>query len=170
MINTSKTLVLLEKFYDELTILTSNLELIHKHRLKCTTGCSSCCIDDVTVFEIEAVYIKQHNETLLKSKSPYSKGACAFLDKNGACRIYPTRPYVCRTQGLPLRWIDELKNGTLVEMRDICPENENGTPVESLREEECWRLGLFEKKLATFQFQTYKGKMKRVTLRSLFIP
>ena len=33
------------------------------------------------------------------------EGACAFLDGEGGCRVYPDRPYVCRTQGLPLRWI-----------------------------------------------------------------
>jgi uncharacterized protein len=28
---------------------------------------------------------------------------CAFLDETGACSIYPVRPVLCRTHGLPLR-------------------------------------------------------------------
>ncbi|MBK7707050.1 MAG: hypothetical protein IPJ30_15135 [Acidobacteria bacterium] len=55
---------------------------------------------------------------------PHTRGACAFLDQD-ACRIYPDRPYVHRTQGLPLRWIeDDLEEA--FKYRDICPLNEAG--------------------------------------------
>lgn len=92
---------------------------------------------------------------------------CAFLDKNDACRIYENRPYVCRTQGLPLRWFDEIED-ELVELRDICPLNEEGVPVENLEEEKCWTIGEFESKLAELQKEFGQGKNKRIKLRKLF--
>ena len=158
----------LKEVYSELDGKTSSLELLHKNLLHCKCKCTDCCVDDLTVFEIEAEYIQQNHGALLNFESPHSSGACAFLDEKGACRIYSIRPYVCRTQGLPLRWIDERDNGSIVEMRDICSLNESDTPVEILPEEECWTIGPFEAKLATLQVQLDKGKMRRVFLRSLF--
>lgn len=135
----------------------------HAARLQCRRGCSSCCVDDLTVFEIEAERIRSRNGPLLRGESPHPPGACAFLDGDGGCRIYDDRPYVCRTQGLPLRWTeDEL------EYRDICPLNdETGAPLESLPVEFCWTLGPYEGRLASLE-QKRGGEMKRVALRSLF--
>jgi len=31
-----------------------------------------------------------------------NSNACVFLDQEGACKIYPYRPLICRTHGLPL--------------------------------------------------------------------
>ena len=104
---------------------------------------------------------------MLETEKPHNEGACAFLDETGACRIYKDRPYVCRTQGLPLRWFDEIEN-QLVELRDICPLNEDGEPIEDLPEKECWTLGEFEAKLAELQKAFGKGEMKRIKLRNLF--
>ena len=141
---------------------------LHGERLLCRKGCSGCCRDDLTVFEVEAEHIRRHHSGLLASASPGTKGACAFLDAEGACRIYESRPYVCRTQGLPLRWIDEHEDGTPVEMRDICPLNEIGPPIEILDEDQCWTIGPFEEALADLQTQCDDGQLSRVTLRSLF--
>ncbi|MGB7568294.1 MAG: YkgJ family cysteine cluster protein, partial [Chitinivibrionales bacterium] len=84
--------------------LVDRLSLMHDSRLRCKRGCYDCCVDDVSVFEIEALNIRHFNEALLKTGIPHPKGLCAFLDNKGACRIYEHRPYVCRTQGLPLHW------------------------------------------------------------------
>jgi hypothetical protein len=144
------------------------LSIIHASRLHCQKSCTDCCIDDLTVFEIEALNIQKFNKTLLKTGIPHVKGMCAFLDDEGACRIYEQRPYVCRTQGLPLHWIEERENGSMVAMRDICPINDPGTPVESLPEDVCWKIGPFEEQLARLQLSLDKGEMRRVKLRDLF--
>jgi hypothetical protein len=97
-------------------------------------------------------------------------GACAFLDEQGACRIYAQRPYVCRTQGLPLRWIDEeALAGVSVEHRDICELNEpeGAAPITELPAEQCWTLGPAELKLQALSLQ-HTGGLERVALRSLF--
>lgn len=74
-------------------------------RLHCAAGCCDCCVDDLTVFEVEALRIEAHCADLLYQGEPHPPGACVFLSEDGKCRIYEHRPYVCRTQGLPLRWM-----------------------------------------------------------------
>ena len=55
---------------------------------------------------------------------PHPPGACAMLDADGACRVYAARPYVCRTQGLPLRWAE--RRGMETEILEILPGEEAG--------------------------------------------
>lgn len=152
--------------------VATRLFLFHGDRLQCRRGCSSCCVDDLSVFEVEAHEIRVHNAPLLMVGVPHATGACAFLDHDGACRIYAERPYVCRTQGLPLRWMDdepgmEAGLSSSVELRDICPLSEAGNPVELLREEDCFTLGPAEERLARIQCAT-EHPSGRVLLRSLF--
>jgi len=144
------------------------LTAVHGNRIRCAPGCSSCCVDDITVFAVEAERIREHHQTLLGTGTPHARGACAFLDDAGRCRIYEHRPYVCRTQGLPLRWMDEDDERNVVEMRDICPLNEEGTPVEELATEDCWTIGPFEERLAELQHHYGGAAMTRVRLRTLF--
>ena len=99
---------------------------------------------------------------------PHPPGACAFLDADGACRIYADRPYVCRTQGLPLRWFAAGAGGATVELRDICGLNESDTPIEALSAESCWLIGPVEDNLGELQASVDAGKRGRVALRDLF--
>ena len=139
----------------------------HAARLRCGRGCDACCVDGISVFEIEAARIRRGNEALLATAAPHAEGACAFLDGEGACRIYEDRPYVCRTQGLPLRWFDRSEDGATVELRDICPLNDDpDLPLETLPADDCWTIGLYESRLAALQ--TDDPAAPRVLLRDLF--
>lgn len=158
----------LADLYREVDRKALELRGLHTGRLRCTQGCSTCCVDGITVFEVEAGYIEHHAGDLIKTAEPHPEGACAFLDEGGACRIYQYRPYVCRTQGLPLRWMEEAGDGVVVEMRDICPVNDAGPPVETLPEEHCWTVGPFETRLAALQALASGDAMIRIPLRSLF--
>ncbi len=162
---------ILEQFYNEVDLLTKFLSERHKSRLKCNAGCFSCCVDNITVFEVEAENIKSRYSDLLNNEKPYPEGQCAFLNDEGECRIYQHRPYVCRTQGLPLRWIEEINEEQLIEMRDICPLNEENEPLVNISAEDCWTIGPFEEKLATIQMEFSDKPMgeNRVALRSLFL-
>ncbi|MFO0737844.1 MAG: YkgJ family cysteine cluster protein [Labilithrix sp.] len=137
-------------------------------RLHCRPGCADCCVDGLTVFAIEAAEIVAHHPSVLEEE-PHPPGGCAFLDGAKRCRIYEHRPYVCRTQGLPLRWLEEdEETDEVYEARDICPLNaspaaEPLTPLEELPPEECWSIGPFEERLAREQ-----NDGARVALRSLF--
>jgi hypothetical protein len=146
---------------------TGRLHVLHAARLKCREGCSSCCVDDLTVFEVEAAQVRRHHAELLATGTPHAVGACAFLDERGGWRIYAERPYVCRTQGLPLRWREEGDDGA-VELRDICPLNEAGEPLAELPADACWTLGPAEERLALLQLATDPGS-PRTRLRDLFV-
>lgn len=101
----------------------------------------------------------------------FGGGRCAFLDAEDACRIYPHRPYVCRSQGLPLRWLDHDEEQ---ELRDICPLNAgpDGVDLISQPADACFELGPFEGRLAMLQAVHQRAKpgtpLKRVALRNLF--
>lgn len=133
----------------------------HGARLQCKRGCNGCCVDELTVYEVEAAAIVRKHRSLLESATPHPPGRCAFLDEDGGCRIYEERPYVCRTQGLPLRWIEGSR-----ELRDICTLNAEGEAIESLPPQACWPIGPVEARLAAMQERT--GSMERVALRDLF--
>jgi uncharacterized protein len=159
----------LNEIYREIDQVSCGLFDLHSQRLLCRQGCKGCCMDGITVFEVEAQNIIEQYHDLLDHGVPYAEGACPFLDREGSCRIYMHRPYVCRTQGLPLRWLDETKTGDIVEMRDICPVNDFGPAIETLPEEQCWTIGPFELRLAALQALVSGNEMRRVPLRSLFI-
>ena len=140
----------------------------HAGRLQCGRGCADCCVDGIAVFEVEAERIRRAHPQLLEQGRPRRPGACAFLDADGACRIYDDRPYVCRTQGLPLRWFVQTPEGETVEHRDICPLNEPGPAVESLSADDCWTIGPVEGQLAALARPAQGRTMRRVPLRDLF--
>ncbi|MEE2658611.1 MAG: YkgJ family cysteine cluster protein [Candidatus Latescibacterota bacterium] len=140
----------------------------HRERLQCRKGCSSCCVDDINVFEVEAAHIRRHHTELLAHGEPHEVGMCAFLDGAGGCRIYDSRPYVCRNQGLPLRWLDQDESGEWVELRDICVLNELAPPIAELSADLCWELGWVEGRLAAIQDEVDEGKLRRIALRDLF--
>lgn len=153
----------------EVDAWVADLVALHAARLRCGRGCAGCCQDELTVLEVEALRIRDRHPELLASGAPHPAGACAFLDAQGGCRIYADRPYVCRTQGLPLRWLEEREGDEWVEYRDICPLNEEGPPIEELELEDCWSLGIFEPRLADLQEELQGGgEPRRVALRDLF--
>ena len=139
----------------------------HRGRLQCKRGCFECCTDDLSVLEVEAEAIRERHAELLASSKPAPIGRCAFLDADGACRIYESRPYVCRTQGLPLRWLEEDDEGAIVEQRDICPLNLEGPGLASLPDADCFQLGIYEQRLVSLQMQGF-SRLNRVHLRSFF--
>jgi len=146
----------------------------HAVRLQCRAGCAGCCVDELTVFEVEAERIRAEHPELLRDGVPHDVGACAFLDAEGRCRIYSARPYVCRTQGLPLRWLEEGESpegggpGEIVERRDICTLNEEGPSILSLDAEDCWSLGPVEERLGALQERFGGSAPRRLALRALF--
>lgn len=156
-----------DRLHAAVDALTAPLALRHAARLRCRRGCSGCCVDDLTVFEVEAAAIVRKHGALLREGRAARAGACAFLDDAGGCRIYEERPYVCRTQGLPLRWLDEV-DGEVHELRDICALNAEGEPLEALPDDACWSLGPVEAKLAELQAKHDGGAGRRVALRELF--
>ncbi len=155
--------------HDEVERETRALAAVHADRLQCRRGCHACCVDELTVTQIEAERIRRAHPELLAAGTPHPVGACAFLDGEGACRVYTERPLVCRSQGLPLRIYFEDEDDEIEERRDICPLNlEGGPPLESLPEEECWLVGVHELRLAHLDERAGGSDEARVRLRDLF--
>jgi uncharacterized protein len=160
-----------ERVHGAVDRLVAPLAATQGARLRCCAGCHGCCADGLAVFAIEADLIELRHADLLANGAPSGGGGCAFLDGEGQCRIYESRPYVCRTQGLPLRWLGRDEHEGAVELRDICVLNvEGGPPLEALPADQCWTLGPVEARLAARQIgaDADGGFGRRVTLRGLF--
>lgn len=168
VIRTEHALAALRQLHDDVDRRAADLAALHSDRLQCRRGCAACCIDDLSVSQIEAERIRSAHPKLLAEAAPHPEGACAFLSEDGACRIYADRPYVCRTQGLPLRWLDEDADGEIHEQRDICELNLAGPSIDGLEDEACWLLGPSELALDRIEQRWRPGPQLRVRLRELF--
>lgn len=144
----------------------ARLEQRHSARLVCARGCSGCCLDDLTVFDVEAERIRLEYAEVL-AQLPHPAGACAFLDDEGACRVYGARPYVCRTQGLPLLHFHENAAEDIVEERSICELNAEGGPLDQIDMDDCWLIGPIELELQKLQ-ESATGDQRRTALRNMF--
>ena len=151
--------------HDEVDATAGALAKQHAARLECKRGCTACCVDELTVFEVEAERLRRGAGAVL-AEAPGPAGACALLDTDGACRAYADRPYVCRTQGLPLAWFEE-HGDDVVQRRTICELNVAGEPLEELDEDALWLVGPVELRLQQLQ-QRFGGDQARVALRDLF--
>lgn len=86
------------------------IRILHGKDITCSKGCSSCCIN-LTVFPVEFYAILQD----LKDKRAKSGNisfnesttSCGFLDEERLCRIYSSRPIICRTHGLPILFLND---------------------------------------------------------------
>lgn len=77
--------------------------------LHCRPGCADCCVA-FSVFPLEAAIIAARAADLvagLTAAQPAPAPDVCVLLENGRCRIYPFRPIICRSQGLPLAYVDE---------------------------------------------------------------
>lgn len=144
----------------------------NRERLRCGRGCAACCVDDITVFELEADRIRAEYPAVLANARPHARGACAFLSDDGLCRVYRARPYVCRTQGFPLRWAAEIPDapGEIGEYRDVCALNDRPElpALDAIDADDCWTLGPIEEVLRRLQEARDGGVGRRVALRDLF--
>lgn len=84
--------------------------------MQCANGCASCCILE-TVAPLEAAVIAAHlaaaGPPVMPARAAHQ---CVFLDRAASCAVYPVRPIICRTHGMPLQYPE-------METLDICPLN-----------------------------------------------
>ena len=97
------------------------MDAVGEH-IVCRQGCDGCCGHSLSVFSVEADLIDDYMATLQpyqleKIRSRVAAGShCSFL-VDGLCSIYPVRPVICRTHGLPI---------VSSQGRDCCPMNLEG--------------------------------------------
>lgn len=102
----------------------------HADQLACRAGCTACCRQDLHVSRVEAEHIlgwlgahplppRDPAPTTVDDHPLFEAlqngQPCAFLAQGGHCAIYPVRPIICRTHGLPVL--------TPEDKLDSCPMN-----------------------------------------------
>lgn len=85
--------------------------------MKCGPGCSGCCMR-FSVLPLEAAVVSGILGTR-RTTAGNDREKCLLL-ADDLCQVYEVRPVICRTQGLPLGYIDE-EAGT-IEV-SVCPLN-----------------------------------------------
>jgi uncharacterized protein len=89
------------RFRQQVDDRIARLEAIHGQHLACRPGCCGCCVN-LTVFAVELYSIAGQLAEAGICELPFDPRAiCGWLDK-GLCRIYATRPIICRTHGQPV--------------------------------------------------------------------
>ena len=90
---------------NKIDTLSESLEKMHHQHLNCKKGCDLCCMA-ISVFPVEFYAIKEELDK--KSVSglavPQNDEDCRYLVDH-SCIIYPSRPVICRTHGLPLLYM-----------------------------------------------------------------
>ena len=111
----------------------ARLEAAWPREFACGPGCSGCCQRSLTVFPVEAASIRaflasggalppSEGEPFVSPLvvlEPDEAEPCSFLDGAGRCRIFPVRPVICRSHGLPLA----VPDGAGGLRGDCCPLN-----------------------------------------------
>ncbi len=105
----------------------------HRAQMRCQSGCTACCRQQLSVARAEAHHILSwllDNGVPAQDPAPTDidqhplfdalsgQDPCVFLGPEGKCGIYPVRPIICRTHGLPIDLEDD--------QVDTCPLNFDG--------------------------------------------
>lgn len=101
--------------------MASDLLKIHGPEIVCRPGCSDCC-RNLTVWPVEFYAILEDLRSLGFSSLVFDeKETCGFL-KDGLCQIYPFRPLICRTHGLPIAFENDSTQEPQISV-SFCPKN-----------------------------------------------
>lgn len=158
----------LESIYRELDRVAAKLEEEQHSRAGCEQGCANCCVDQLSVSEVEAAYIRSRHADLLTRGSPHAAGVCAFLSPGNGCRIWDDRPYSCRIRSMPRRWRDETPAGELAEFRDSCKKGDLNHALNELPTDVCWYADPLTERLERLAVGAGAGGLHTVRLRALF--
>lgn len=103
--------------------------------MSCHAGCHECCHEDLTISPVEAHLLRlflqgasREVRALIRDRVR-KRERCVFLHgTTGRCLIYPARPIICRSHGLPLLTREGPKD---TPRASVCPKNFQGlTPTE----------------------------------------
>lgn len=168
----------LKQLHEKIRDFSEKAEITHKGHIQCKSGCYRCCLVDLSVFEVEANFIRNwfhrlsieeknelknrwKNNKTIQEENFHGQAAspCKFLVK-GNCSVYEARPVICRTQGLPLLF----KNDDSF-LFDSCPLNfTDSRPISK----DCLNLDQLNLMLAQIENLDAAGKSRpRVVLTQL---
>ena len=142
----------------------SGIRQRNPYSFRCNLGCHQCCIPDLTVLTLEAGSIVQYllarpelieNLRNLEHEDPHEGTRCSFLTKEGACGIYPVRPFICRSHGAPIAIAQEEYY-----QADVCQLNFTENPIEELGPEDFFILDEWNEELLS-----HTNSEERIPLR-----
>ena len=91
----------------------ARVEARHRDELRCDRGCYDCCDVRLSITGVEAAAVtaawgQLSDERRAEVRATWRDGAtaCAALDRQGRCAVYEGRPLVCRSHGVPIRFLD----------------------------------------------------------------
>lgn len=121
----------LEELWQKVDAFSGRVDAQYPAELACASGCSDCCKRELTVTAIEAARIERHLAVLddtdrarLAHRAAASTDPCVALDDDGRCAIYAVRPVVCRSHGVPIRYVEPGASGKrALPVLDVCPKN-----------------------------------------------
>ncbi len=108
-------------------------------RMQCRAGCSACCRARLSITRVEEAFLRRGLATFSDERRAElsarvreeNREMCPALDDDGRCGIYPFRPLLCRSYGVPLRHrrAVALVNPPVI---DVCDLNFTDTPLKLL--------------------------------------
>ena len=145
-----------EKFIllrNEVDNTCSHLHKIHEKFTNCKKGCDECCMN-FSILPIEFYSILQSIKDLkLMPNNNPDPESCPFL-VNHSCIIYPFRPLICRTHGLPILDMDlEGENWEL----SFCPLNFKQNDDEYFTHGNCYHQDVYNSKLYMLNLEFIKS-------------
>ncbi|MEJ5260067.1 MAG: YkgJ family cysteine cluster protein [Anaerohalosphaeraceae bacterium] len=101
--------------------IAARLAEVHGREIVCRAGCTDCC-QNLSVWPVEFYTVLEDLRAADYSHLVFNESAsCGFL-KDGLCQIYPFRPLICRTHGLPIAF--EIETAETPEIAvSFCPKN-----------------------------------------------
>lgn len=118
----------IQEYFQLLAQLDAEIERLcrgYGRQLKCRETCSSCCTE-LTLLPIEAESVRRacsvlpiEHRKVIRRQAGSTGTSCPFLSRR-RCLIYPARPIICRTHGLPVAYVDPERE--IVEV-SACPLN-----------------------------------------------
>lgn len=131
----------LDDLWSKVDAFTERVGQRYPGALACAPGCSDCCHRELSVTTIEAARITAlvrdlppSERDLLAARSR-SGEPCVALEADGRCAIYAARPLVCRSHGVPLRFVEpepaaaappaepSPRRAVALPVLDVCPKN-----------------------------------------------
>ena len=133
----------LQSYREFLNQADSHFEHVQRRfqaQFKCRSGCDDCCQTGLTVSSIERDNIRDFllSRPALLTQIRHSvpdRSKCEFLSSDGACQIYPVRPFVCRSHGAPIAIAEDGYYRI-----DVCALNFQSHDIETLPPEDFFIL------------------------------
>jgi Fe-S-cluster containining protein len=147
---------------------------MHAGAISCGPGCASCC-RPFSVLAIEAACVREAVATLdTASREQLDRNlaegdACCPLLIDDLCAIYAARPVICRTQGLPLAYVDEEREAIEVSACGLNFPDDHGFAPEDLLFMDQFNTRLAELN-RTWCRKRNLDPTKRIPLRELACP